>query len=291
MDFFKDISQAKERISTFQSKIIGFKQGKIEYLLKGSGNPILISHGMTGGIDQGLGMVKDFFPKGYKTICVSRFGYLKSSLPNDSSPEDQADAYKELIDKLKISKVFVFGNSAGGPSAIQFAIRHPDRCLGLILHSSTVPLDKPPFTPPKFIMKIVFGSNFIYWFISKYLINFLMLMFVPNSIKKGLNKDQLNHIQEIFTSSLPITLRTKGILNDAFVSNPAINSFKFEEISIPTLILHAKDDPAAMYSGAVKLSKLIPNVKFRTYKKGGHLTLGHEEEIKEEISKFIRSIV
>jgi len=290
MSFFKDISRARKKISTFQTKVIDIKHGKIEYLSKGNGIPVLISHGMTGGVDQGLGMVKDFFPTGYKTICISRFGYLGSCLPKRSKPINQANVYKELLDKLIIDKVVMFGNSAGGPSAIQFAIRYPDKCLGLILHSSTVPLDTPPFTPPKIFMKIIFGSDFVYWFISKYLINFLMLMFVPRSIKQNLNQKQHKHIREIFISSLPISLRTRGVLNDAFVSNPDINNFHFKDISVPTLILHAKDDPATKFLGAVTLSRLISTAKLTVYENGGHLTLGHEDEIKKEISIFIQSV-
>ena len=55
----------------------------------------------------------------------------------------------------------MFGNSAGGPSAIQFAIRHPERCYALVLVASTVPGDVP--LPPKPIMRAIFGSDFVYY--------------------------------------------------------------------------------------------------------------------------------
>ena len=48
------------------------------------------------------------------------------------SPAAQADAYAALLDHLDI-KAPIIGMSAGGPSAIQFALRYPDRCSGLVL--------------------------------------------------------------------------------------------------------------------------------------------------------------
>ncbi len=52
----------------------------------------------------------------------------------------------------------VFGNSAGGPSAMWFAMDHPERTEGLILHSSAAP-NPPAATPPRWQV----GCNFLYW--------------------------------------------------------------------------------------------------------------------------------
>jgi 2-hydroxy-6-oxonona-2,4-dienedioate hydrolase len=53
----------------------------------------------------------------------------------------RADAYAQLLDHLGIDKVFVVGISAGAWSSVQFAIRHPERCRGLLL---LVPADYLP---------------------------------------------------------------------------------------------------------------------------------------------------
>ena len=53
----------------------------------------------------------------------------------------QADAYAQLLDHLGIDKVVVVSISAGAWSALQFAIRHPERCLALVL---LVPADYLP---------------------------------------------------------------------------------------------------------------------------------------------------
>ena len=37
-----------------------------------------------------------------------------------------------LLDALSIDKVVVMGVSGGGPTTLNFALRHPDRCSGLL---------------------------------------------------------------------------------------------------------------------------------------------------------------
>jgi pimeloyl-ACP methyl ester carboxylesterase len=51
---------------------------------------------------------------------------------------DQADAYALLLDSLRIGAAAVFGYSAGGPTAIQFALRRAERTTALILMASAV---------------------------------------------------------------------------------------------------------------------------------------------------------
>jgi len=290
MSFKKDLENARKKVLALDSNIADTPNGKIEYLRSGKGVLILVSHGMTGGIDQGLGMVDNLIGHKYDIICVSRFGYLKTPLPEDASPKAQADVYAHLLDHLGIDSVVIYGNSAGGTSAIRFALQYPERCNGLILHSSNVPGILAP-SPPKILMKIVFGSNVIYWLLTTFFIKIMMSMFVSASLKKRLTKQQYVHVKDVFRSSLPVNLRTKGILNDGYVSNPDINAgYPFHEIQVPTLIIHAMDDPVAKFPGAQELADKIPKATFLPFETGGHLTLGHEDEIKKVIADFVSTI-
>jgi hypothetical protein len=78
----------------------------------------------SGGYDQGLANVADFVGDGFRVIAPSRFGYLGTPVPPDSSPAAQADAHAALLSELNISKPIVVGISAAR-SAIELAIRHP----------------------------------------------------------------------------------------------------------------------------------------------------------------------
>ena len=285
LKFRKSRTQNYRRLQDIPSKVYNSKHGKIEYLLTGKGPTILISHGITGGIDQGIGMSKDFLGEGYRFLFVSRFGYLKSSLPDNPSPRLQAEVYKELIDHLGIQSLFIFGNSAGSTSAINFAINYSQKCEGLILLSSNAPLDKPTGHPPIFIFK----SNFLFWLIMKLLGKSMLTMFVPKNVIKNLSKQKVKQmVEKIYFTALPITKRTKGIIFDLFVSNPSIyDDLAFDQINSPTIIINAIDDPATLLEGARTLSKKIKNSNLVTFKTGGHLLLDHEDKIKNKIMKFV----
>jgi len=60
-------------------------------------------------------------------------------MPPGAAVADQADAYAALLDHLQLDRVVLCGFSAGGPAAIQFALRHPERLYGLVLGSSYLP--------------------------------------------------------------------------------------------------------------------------------------------------------
>lgn len=96
--------------------------GPIEYAETGRGEPMFVIHGAGGGYDQGLFLGRDI-GEGHRVIAPSRFGYLKTLVPDDSSPAAQADAHAALLDYLGIRKCVVAAASAGAPSAIELALR------------------------------------------------------------------------------------------------------------------------------------------------------------------------
>ena len=284
----KDLNNYAKRIDSIESQIFKSNIGNIEYYLEGKGPTILISHGVTGGIDQGIGLSNLYLGKGYRYLYISRFGYLKSSIPDNPSAKLQAKAYKDLLDFLGIDSVFIFGNSAGGTSAIHFAIDYPERSKGLILVSSAVPENERAL-PPKPLSKAVFGSDFLYWATLKLFGRNMIQLFVPKSIYKQLSRtERKNLISDIMFSGLPISNRTKGVLFDIYVSNPSMDKgLAFESINLPTLIIHALDDPAPPFVGARTISIKISNSELLPFETGGHLILNHEKEIKHAIQNFV----
>ena len=113
--FRAEISGARKKVLA-GSEILKTDHGDIEYTAKGEGPPVLVLHGAGGGYDQGLLLPgRTIFGDSFKLISVSRFGYLRSPIPEDSSVEAQAALYAILLDHLKVEKAIVVGGSAGGP--------------------------------------------------------------------------------------------------------------------------------------------------------------------------------
>ncbi|KAB2912682.1 MAG: alpha/beta hydrolase [Hyphomicrobiaceae bacterium] len=129
---------APDRIVTPPPRIVRTARGPIECSLSGEGATLLALHGGIGGHDQSRLLARSLLDahNDHRIVAVSRPGYLRTPLDAGRTPEEQADAYAALLDALGISTATVAAVSAGGPSAIQFAHRHPAKCRALVLVSA-----------------------------------------------------------------------------------------------------------------------------------------------------------
>jgi hypothetical protein len=62
----------------------------------------------------------------------------------------------------------------------------------------------------------------------------------------------------IFDSFFPVRPRAEGIIFDGYVGNLEIGDCDFERIRVPTLGVHAADDPLASYDDARAMLASIP---------------------------------
>jgi pimeloyl-ACP methyl ester carboxylesterase len=287
----RDMRSAQARLLSGGSQVIETDCGPIEYATFGGGYPVLVVHGIFGGFDQGLVVARGNVGEEFHSIVPSRFGYLRSPLPEDASPAGQADAFACLLDALEIQQAAVLGTSAGGTSAIQFALRHPDRCSALVLFSSAAPGETETALPPQALAKMIFKSDFVFWLMTTYLRSSLnSIMGVPDEFE--LTPEYKADVAEVMQTILPVNPRSDGAVFDMFVSNADINTgYPLEEITAPVLIISALDDPLTLYVNAESMAKEIPGAKLVTIESGGHMLLGHEERIRTEIVTFLAGIL
>jgi pimeloyl-ACP methyl ester carboxylesterase len=211
-------------------------------------------------------------------------------LPEDSSPAAQADLYASLLDTLGIRKVALVGTSAGTASSFQFALRHPERCTALVLWSMAVPPHAFPSHPVRFALRSFFGSDFLLWaFVTYFPAGMFKQMGVPRLVQRRLTPDQRQWLQNAMATFLPTSQRIQGIMNDVCLTNPGVNDpSPFEPISIPKLIIHAVDDPMPAFETAKAIARRLQNARFIKINSGGHLLLGHFDQVRAEMSAFIR---
>jgi hypothetical protein len=79
--YAKHIAQAEQRLLTFDSRTVDSPWGSIEYVERGTGIPLLVSHGIAGGHDAAVVMAEVWAGEGFRVIGPSRFGYFRSALP------------------------------------------------------------------------------------------------------------------------------------------------------------------------------------------------------------------
>lgn len=285
--FRRDIRVAQECLQSGGSQVLETDCDPIEYATFGEGSPVLVVHGIFGGFDQGLVVARGNIGEEFRSIVPSRFGYLRTPLPDGASPAQQADAYKCLLDALGIQQAAIFGTSAGGTSAIQFALRHPDRCSTLVLLCSNAPGETEAALLPEPLAKVLFKSDFIFWLLTTYFGSSMRsTMGVPEGFE--FTPEYEADVAEVMKTILPVNPRSDGALFDMYISNPDINTgYPLEEITVPVLIINAVDDPLTLYKNAQSMAERIPGSKLVTIESGGHMLLGHQERVRSEIRVFL----
>lgn len=274
------------------SNLVELYHGLIEYGREGSGRPVLVIHGAGGGYDQGLFVGRELFGSGHDVIAPSRFGYLRSGVPDRPQPDVQADALAELLDHLKVSSAVVLGISAGAPSAIELALRHPEHVSALILvvprawaPGEEVSAERSAANRP--VMEMVMkGQDFAWWTATKLarrrLLRFLGVPLAVYDAADPLERDRLNWIA---TKILPPSRRVRGIVAD---SAAQIEAWPLEKIAAPTLVVSAKDDLFNTLPGARWTAEHIPDAELMVLESGGHLLCGQSEEVRARIVDFLR---
>ena len=283
VQYHSDIGAASEKLNSYPVRSINTEFGKMNYIDTGTGETILLSHGIFGGYDQAYESLKGLVGEKYRKIAPSRFGYPGSDAPDKPTPENQAKAFVELLDNLNINKVYVITTSAGGAAGIMMAIQYPERVKGLILLSSGMPnvkrtsKEKHEMTgPPSIII-----NDFPMWFILKH---FEFVMSSMMGVKE--------HHESIIETMLPVAPRKYGIQIDTEVTNLDMDlnyeAYSVEKIKAPILMIHAKDDPMVKYENTVNFQKRT-DAQTLIFETGGHLIEGHEDAISKAISGFIDS--
>lgn len=289
IDFSSNLETYESVVS--KSEIYSSTIGDIQYIEKGEGFPVLLLHGVTGGVDQGAELAESYFEDNYKFFIVSRMGYLESALPENADITTQCNLYKNFLDDMGLKQVIIFGNSAGGTSAIKFSEMYPEYVKCMILVSSNLPGGDVMNAPPEPFTKVVFGNNYIYWLIIKLFGDRIFIKnFVDSSTYENFDKqDKNNIINSYFLASLPIKDKLDGVLFDMYYSNPAINKNNFleEKIEIPTLFVHGVDDKSIPEEYISNLSDKIINYQIELYE-GGHFLYGKDLEIRNRIELFLK---
>lgn len=75
-----EITEAWERVRAVPSRTLETTWGTLEYAVAGTGQPVLMSHGVMGGHPQGLAMVTTYFGDGLANRALS-FRLLRVGAP------------------------------------------------------------------------------------------------------------------------------------------------------------------------------------------------------------------
>jgi len=275
------------------NQLIQTSHGPLEYAVLGEGLPLVVMHGSGGGARQGLLIRHLVDTRRFQIIAPSRPGYWGTPLETSPEIEQQADRVVELLTALKIEMAAVLGHSAGGPPAAHFALRHPERCLGLVLLSAVLPppgesLARMIRSMPTAFRVLGFSDWPLRVFIA--LVRRVILPLMGWLNIRGLSQDEARRmVDEVFEGMIPVSAWRAGTLNDHLRMGKT--PLPFEACRVPALIVHGTADPAAPYEQARAAADAAPGAKLVTIEGGSHgIFATHYQEVGSEIEAFLLSL-
>lgn len=292
--FDRDMAQAHARASR-GGVVVQTRCGPIEYQQAGRGVPLLMVHGSGGGHDQGMAYAAALAQHGIQVIAMSRFGYLGTPLPVDATPAAQADAHACLLDALGIRQAAVLGASAGALSAMQMAIRHPQRVAALVLlvpityrpAVAEAPLQPPSALAERVLLSLI-GSDFVYWaalHVARGQVIKRVLATPPELVAAASAAEQAR-VYAMARDILPVSVRAAGLRNETQVIS-RLQPYDLAAIRAPALLISVRDDGYGTYANAEYTARRIAGAKFIGFAQGGHVWVGHDETVRRAVADHV----
>lgn len=110
-------------------------EGKYTYYEIGEGTPIVVLHGLMGGLSNFNGVAEYFSQKGYKVVIPELPLYTQNILK--TNVKAFAKFVKDFITFKGFDRVILLGNSLGGHIGLYHSKMYPEKVAGLVLTGSS----------------------------------------------------------------------------------------------------------------------------------------------------------
>jgi 3-oxoadipate enol-lactonase len=236
----------------------------LNYVRRGSGEPMLLIQGMSGNhLSWGEPFLTEL-ERDFDLVAYDHRGVGKSSRVTDPfSIADLADDAAAVLDALGWDSAHVVGISMGGMVAQELALRHPQRVRTLTLGCTYCGGEGSALT-----------SNEVFAKLSEAMMSgdrdrAIATSFEVN-ISPGYGADQSAYgtFYEMATA-LPTPVPVIMLQAQAVQSHDTLS--RLGEIQAPTLVIHGTVDEMLPYSNAVLIAARIPGARLVTLEDVGHM--------------------
>ena len=243
-------------------------EGKFTFLEKGEGPPIVILHGLMGGLSNFDGVV-DYFPKkGYKVVIPELPLYSMTLL--QTSVQTFAKYLKDFLKFKGYKDVILLGNSLGGHIALLGTKMYPELIKGLVITGSSGLYENA--------MGESYPRRGDYEFIKKKAQN---VFYDPATATKEI-------VDEVYVtvSDRNKLIKTLAIAKSAIRHNMAKD---LPKMKTPTCIIWGKNDNVTPPEVAEDFDKLLPDSDLYWIDKCGHAAMmEHPDHFNELLHEWLQ---
>jgi pimeloyl-ACP methyl ester carboxylesterase len=296
MSSFRTVHGRKEGaiLENFHLEMVRTSRGNVETAAWGKGPFVLLLHGAMGGYDQGVLLARTVCHPRFHFLSISRPGYLGTHLSLGRTAPEQADLCAEVLKVKGIEQTAVIAISGGGPIALQFALRHPERCRAMVMISACSHRLDVPLPLQWYVMKVTAHIPGVAAALRR-----KIERDPENTAKRSIRDEgvRLRTVRDPETGPLFLALRTSvldrltermpGTENDIRQTRTEM-SWPLESIAAPTLVVHGTADSVVPFAQAQSLTRRLQNAELLAIEGGEHVSIfTHRQQVQSRIGQFL----
>jgi pimeloyl-ACP methyl ester carboxylesterase len=259
---------------------------RLHYIERGEGPPVVLLHGnVVTDEDFDNSGVLDLVAKRHRVIAFDRLGFGYSHRPHGSawSAGTQAELLRDAFTVLGINRPIVLGHSWGAAVALALGLNHSDAVRGLVLLSPTLRADvlfSAPTATPILGDLLRFSVSPL---IGRAMLPLLLKgMFAPLPVPARFTKSFPRGM-----SVRPGQIRAESQDGVAMIPVALAMRNRYQELSMPIVIMAGTKDRVVKDSQAVRLHEEIPHSVLRLIPGVGHMV---HYAVPDEVARAIEEV-
>lgn len=259
---------------------------RFHYRSESQGIPVVWQHGLGSDADRTFALLESasgFGVPGFRFVGFDARGHGDSRPlgdPKDVAIAATADDLAALLDALEIPRAVIGGISMGAAVALNFAVRYPERVLGLVL-SRPAWLDRP------------LPDNLrIFTHVAQYLLRYGardgLQRFRETQEFQALVRESPDCAQVVVSHfedprAEECVVRLERIPHDA----PSHDREEWRAVRVPALVLANRQDPIHPWELAETLASILPGAELREITSKSVSLDRHAEDVRRYLGEFL----
>lgn len=233
------------------------KEGKYTYFEAGEGTPIIVLHGLMGGLSNFEALANYFSENGYKVVIPELPIYTQNILK--TNVKAFAKYVKDFITYKGFERVILLGNSLGGHVALYHAKMYPEKMLGIVITGSSG------------LYESAMGDSYPRRGDYEYIKKKAESVFYDPAVA---TKEMVDEVFNMANDRMKL-IKTLTIAKSAIRHNMAKD---LPKMHLPTCIIWGKNDNVTPPEVAEEFHKLLPNSSLYWIDKCGHAAMMERPE-------------
>ncbi|MFM2117471.1 MAG: hypothetical protein RL316_661 [Bacteroidota bacterium] len=239
---------------------------KFRYVEEGTGEPIVLLHGLFGALSNFQGLIEYF--RFHNRVIVPLLPLLDMDILH-TSVGGLAKYVNRFLEALELDNVHLLGNSLGGHVALVHTLKNPSRIRSLVLTGSSG------------LFENGMGDSYPRRGDYEYIKNKTALTFYDPAIA---TKELVDEVYSITNNRLKV-IKIIALAKSAIRNNLGE---ELNQIKVPTLLIWGNNDTITPPFVGQEFKKLIPNSELHFIDKCGHAPM---MEVPDEFNKILHGFL